>query len=205
MMRTLLLFLFSCGLAFGEDVRDLVNAWKLKYNEALELSRSGRTLAALDAAMAAAELAPTPDKPQAQALVATLAAELGDYDLAFATIDPLLGHPAVGWQTWWNLAISARDGGYPERGVRYAQAALVGMPKPEEAHALILSMAVSARQLDVALEAEKKLGKGKEPELRAALVRALIEGRRCDDARRVSAGLPADGDREALLADCSSA
>ena len=66
-------------------------------------------------------------------------------------------------------------------------------------------MAVSARQLDVALEAEKKLGKGKEPELRAALVRALIEGRRCDDARRVSAGLPADGDREALLADCSSA
>ena len=67
MMRTLLLFLFSCGLAFGEDVRDLVNAWKLKYNEALELSRSGRTLAALDAAMAAAELAPTPDKPQAQA------------------------------------------------------------------------------------------------------------------------------------------
>ena len=51
MMRTLLLFLFSCGLAFGEDVRDLVNAWKLKYNEALELSRSGRTLAALDAAM----------------------------------------------------------------------------------------------------------------------------------------------------------
>lgn len=201
-MARLLLLLALLHAALAEDVRDLVNAWKLEYNQALELRKQGKTLAALDAAGRAVAAAPAAERHTPAALFSELATELGDYPLAFNTLDPYTSNPAVPWQVWWNASISAREADYPATSLRYARLATQRHPRPAEAAPLLLGAAMVAEELDLALEAERLLPPKAELELRSALVRDLTEAQRCEDARAVAARLPADPERDARLQEC---
>lgn len=195
-----LLLLFN--LALAEDVRDLVNAWKREYNQALELRKQGKSLAALDAAGRAMALAPASDRGQPAALYAELAGDLGDFPLCFNTLDPYVHDKSLTWEVWWNASITARDADYPATSLRYAREAVKRHPKPAEAAGLLLSAALQAEELDIAMQADALLPASAELIMRSGLVRDLVEAKRCDDARKVSARLPADPERDELLNEC---
>lgn len=202
LLPLLLIRLLLAPASAQEDVRDLVNAWKREYNEALALRAAGQSLAALDAAGRALGLASASERHTPAALYAELAAELGDYPLAFNTLDPLVGDPKVPWQVWWNASVTARDAEYPATALRYAREATRRHPRPAEAAPLLLGAAMVSQEWALALEAERLLPAKAELELRSALVRELVEAHRCEEARAVAARLPLDPEREERVGGC---
>lgn len=197
-----MLLLALLTAASAEDVRDLMNAWRVSYNQAVDLYDAGRYPEALAETQEAVALAPPSQRRNPLILQATLAGELRDYTLALNSLDALLPDPAVPWNIFYNGAITARIGGYPASAHRYSRAAWSrGKGHEAEIAPLFVSTAMDVALWDEAVTVSARVPPA-EDYLLAALTRELVAHRRCDQARAVATRLPPDEERADLLGSC---
>lgn len=197
-----MLLLTLLTVASAEDVRDLVNAWRVSYNAAVDLYDAGKYPEALVLVEEAVQRAPPSQVRNPLILQASLAGELREYELALNSLDRLLPDAGVPWNVFFNGAITARIGGYPASAHRYSRAAWArGKGHEAEIAPLFVSTAIDVELWDEAVKVSVSVPPS-EDYLLASLTRELVAHRRCAQARTVASRLPPDEEREELLGSC---